>query len=49
LHTRLWQRDYLTGDWSGTRTDLANHGVQLNVDWPQTIQGVVRSGLDLRV
>ena len=42
----LWNRSRLTGDWGGTRTDLANKGVQVDVDWTQYVQGVVDGGLD---
>jgi len=42
----LWHRAYLTGDWGGGRTDLANHGVQLRVDWTQHLQSVVDGGRD---
>lgn len=39
-------RRYLTGDWNGLRTDWANHGVQIDIDWTQYLQGVVHGGLD---
>jgi porin len=42
----LLNRSRLTGDWGGTRTDLANKGVQVEVDWTQYVQGVVDGGLD---
>lgn len=42
----FWTRDYLTGDWGGVRSDLANKGVQLGVEWNQYIQGVVDGGRD---
>src|SRR5262245_4583889 len=42
----LWHRSRLTGDWGGTRTDLANKGVQFDVDWTQYLQGVVDGGRD---
>jgi porin len=42
----LWNRSYLTGDWGGKRTDLANKGVQFDVDWTQYVQGIVDGGLD---
>jgi porin len=42
----LWNRSRLSGDWGGTRTDLANKGVQVDVDWTQYVQGVVDGGLD---
>ena len=42
----LLNRSRLTGDWGGTRTDLANKGVQVDVDWTQYVQGVVDGGID---
>src|SRR5262245_1652582 len=42
----LWHRSRLTGDWGGSRTDLANKGIQIDVDWTQYVQGVVDGGLD---
>jgi porin len=42
----FWNRSHLTGDWGGTRTELANKGVQVDVDWTQYVQGVVDGGLD---
>src|SRR5262245_48101967 len=40
----FWSRHYLTGDWGGARTSLANHGVQLDIQWVQTVQSVVQGG-----
>lgn len=37
-------RERLTGDWNGSRTDLANKGFMLNIDWLQIAQGVVSGG-----
>jgi porin len=42
----LWNRSRLSGDWGGRRTDLANRGVQFDVDWTQYVQGVVGGGLN---
>lgn len=42
----LGSRSRLTGDWGGTRTDLANKGVQLDVDFTQYVQGVTSGGRD---
>ncbi len=42
----FWIRAFLTGDWGGTRTDWANKGIQLEVDWNQYVQGVVDGGRD---
>ena len=41
-----WGRSYLSGDWGGTRTELADKGVQLDLDWTQYLQGVTSGGLD---
>jgi len=40
----FWTREYLTGDWGGARTSLADHGVQLGVLWDQYVQGVADGG-----
>lgn len=40
----FWSNAYLTGDWGGSRTDLANKGVQLGVQWNQVVQGVANGG-----
>ena len=42
----LRKRPHLSGDWGGTRTDLANKGVQVEVDWTQYVQGLVDGGID---
>lgn len=42
----LWKRPALTGDWWGTRTDLARKGVQVDVDWNQYVQGIASGGRD---
>ena len=42
----FWERSFLTGDWGGARTDLANKGVQFGVDWNQYVQGVADGGRD---
>jgi porin len=39
-------RPYLTGDWGGSRTMLAESGVTLNLNWAQLVQGVVQGGRD---
>ena len=39
-------RSHLTGDWGGTRTDLAARGVQVDLDWVQIGQAVVDGGRD---
>jgi porin len=39
----LWQRDKLTGDWSGERTALKNDGVEVNLNYiGETLGNVVR-------
>ena len=40
----IWTREYLTGDWWGARTYLANKGVQIGVELNQYIQGVTNGG-----
>jgi porin len=40
----LGSRSFLSGDWNGTRTDLANKGIQFEVDLNQTVQSVVEGG-----
>jgi len=42
----FWTRPVLTGDWGGARSDLADKGIRLNLDWVQTVQGVVSGGAD---
>jgi len=42
----IWQRAYLSGDWSGARTDLARKGIQLDLNWNQYAQGIVEGGRD---
>ena len=39
-------RPYLTGDWGGARTELANAGVTLDLSLTQLVQGVASGGLD---
>jgi porin len=40
----LADRSHLTGDWGGTRTEWAAHGVQAEVDFTQIVQSVVEGG-----
>jgi len=40
----FWTRSRLTGDWWGVRTNLANKGVQFDVDWTQYAQGIPSGG-----
>lgn len=42
----LWTRPRLLGDLGGTRTDLANKGVQFDINFTQITQSVVDGGLD---
>lgn len=41
----LRDRDFLTGDWGGTRTDWANKGVQLGLEYLHWVGSVVDGGL----
>ena len=43
---KFWDNAYLTGDWGGVRTDLANKGVQFEVQWTQFVQDVASGGVD---
>jgi porin len=43
----LWERSYLTGDWGGARTELAQRGVLFDLDLEQAIQGHGNGGKDL--
>jgi len=38
------EREYLTGDWGGVRTDLANHGILFDFDVTQVMQGNAHGG-----
>lgn len=42
----LWTRPRLLGDLGGARTDLANKGIQFDINFTQTMQSVVDGGLD---
>ena len=39
-------REFLSGDWGGTRTKWANKGVTFDFHWLQVGQGVVSGGVD---
>ncbi|MDX2227822.1 MAG: carbohydrate porin [Verrucomicrobiae bacterium] len=41
----IWEWDYLTGDWGGERTRLAEHGFELTVDYTGETMGVVTGGV----
>lgn len=43
----LWTRRALLGDFNGTRTNLAEKGVQFGVDFAQHVQSVVDGGRDI--
>jgi porin len=40
----IWTRQYVTGDWWGARTFLANKGIQIGVELNQYVQGVTNGG-----
>ena len=42
----IWTRDKLTGDWWGARTDLSDHGIDLDLRLSQYYQGVTSGGVD---
>ena len=42
----LWSRKYLTGDWGGTRTQLVEDGITINLRFSQFYQGVSSGGVN---
>ena len=40
----IWSRSHLTGDWGGARTELAEKGIQFDVDWVQWADTAVDGG-----
>lgn len=40
----VWKRGYLTGDWGGARTELAEHGILFDLDVTQVLQGNAHGG-----
>ena len=40
----FWSRSYLTGDWGGLRSKLADRGVQFDSNLTQIYQGVASGG-----
>jgi porin len=42
----VWDRDKLTGDWGGLRTDLAEHGIDIGLRLSQYGQGVSSGGVN---
>jgi len=46
-YTGDWKtRQFLSGDWGGTRTKWAKKGVTLDVHWLNVAQGIVNGGVD---
>lgn len=45
----LAHRKYLTGDWGGARTELANKGVLFDLDVTQVLQGNAHGGKPMTV
>lgn len=43
-HDTIWTRKQLTGDWFGLRTDMADHGITLDLRLTQYYQGVAFGG-----
>jgi porin len=41
----FWLRQKLTGDWGGTRDDLAAHGITFDLSTAYTLQGVAGGGI----
>jgi porin len=41
----IWTRDKLTGDWKGLRTDLHDHGIDIDLRLSQYGQGVASGGV----
>ncbi len=42
----IWERTALTGDWGGSRSELARKGISFELDLEQTIQGNAHGGKD---
>ncbi len=42
----VWTRDKLTGDWGGWRTDVLDHGIDIDLRLSQYYQGVTSGGVD---
>ncbi len=40
----IWKRSFLTGDWGGTRTAWAENGIQMDLNYTQTLQSVEDGG-----
>ena len=41
----FWERDVLTGDWGGVRTDWENHGIQLGANYIGEVLGNTTGGV----
>ncbi len=44
----IWERDKLTGDWGGVRTDLSNKGIDITLDYVAETFAVLSGGLERR-
>ena len=42
----LWEQPALTGDWGGSRSELARKGISFELDLEQTVQGSAHGGKD---
>ena len=42
----LWNRGYLTGDWTGTRDTLVGKGIQFDAEYYHYVQDVADGGID---
>ena len=40
----VWERDKLTGDWGGLRSDLGKHGIEIDLKLSQFYQEVTSGG-----
>ncbi len=43
---KIWNRDKLTGDWGGLRSNLSKHGIDIGLRLSQYYQGVSSGGVD---
>lgn len=44
----FWHREFLSGDWGGTRTDLAEKGILFDLGVTQVLQGNAHGGKDTK-
>lgn len=42
----IWQRDYLLGDWGGTRTDWEEKGISIEMDYTGEVWGFMSGGVE---